>query len=45
MLEKKGRESAQMFKVAKSFHQVTWAQKKLAKKRELEFNFKIFKCE
>ena len=30
---KEGRENTQMFKVAKSFHQVIWAQK--TKKREL----------
>ena len=43
----KGRENIWMFKVAKSCHKVTWAQKKVTKKRELNyiFNFKIFKWE
>ena len=47
VLRKKGRKKTQTVKVAKSCHQVTWAQKNVTKKRELcqIFNFKIFKCE
>ena len=45
-LRKKGREKTWMAaKLAKSCHQVTWAQKRVTKKRELIFNFKIFKHE
>ena len=44
-LRKKGREKTRMTKEAKCCHQVTWAQKSMAKKRELIFNFKIFKYE
>ena len=44
-VEKEREKKAWMTKVVKSCHQITWAQKSTAKKRERIFNFKIFTYE